>query len=398
MRNTNRGNNYDSNMSRRELIRLLGLTSIGVSLGGLVSCAGGTPHKLRFYGTGTLDIEDWSKVREDLGIEILFEDNGNDTGPVITKMIIGTASEDYHIGGLQGGAERELALADTIIPWDLSKIPNWEKMWQMAKAIPYTKVSGKQYGLPIVVNADSIIYLPDYIKQAIPESNGIVDSYAYVFDERLKGHTSMEDAWINSVIFTAIYLKESDLVSIKEPGDLEKDELSQVMEFLIEKKRNGQFLKFWNGWQDGLELIESEKVWAMTGWEPIVYAAKKRGINAEYAAPKEGYEGWSNDLILHKGVESQGLFDIAHQFANWELGGYYGCKLAEMRGYVVPNDSSYEYAKLHPEDGFDANEQKKISDHVARKFRESKGGVYWQNVRPRNYELYERWWSRLRNT
>jgi len=33
----------------------------------------------------------------------------------------------------------------------------------------------------------------------------------------------------------------------------------------------------------------------MTGWEPIVYAARKRGIDCYYAVPKEGYEAWGNN-------------------------------------------------------------------------------------------------------
>ncbi len=28
----------------------------------------------------------------------------------------------------------------------------------------------------------------------------------------------------------------------------------------------------------------------MTGWEPIVYEGRKRGLQVEYAAPVEGYE------------------------------------------------------------------------------------------------------------
>ena len=41
----------------------------------------------------------------------------------------------------------------------------------------------------------------------------------------------------------------------------------------------------------------------MTGWEPIVYAARDRGIkSAYYAVPKEGYEGWGNNTILLKGA------------------------------------------------------------------------------------------------
>jgi putative spermidine/putrescine transport system substrate-binding protein len=381
--------NYDSNASRREFIRIMGLTGLGVSLMGLSSCFNRT-NVIGFYGTGTLDIGDfWKKLEEDLGIKLIFEDNGNDTGPIIANMINGNAARDFDIGGIQGGVERELSLAKKILPWDLSKIPNWDKTWEWIKDIPYCNVNGKQYGLPVVVNADSVIYLPDKI-------GGVVDSYEVVFDPKFKGRTAMEDTWINSVIFAAIYLKENSITQIVDPGDLTESELGSVMEFLIAKKKDGQFRTFWRGWEDGVRLIKSGEVYAMTGWEPIVYAAREAGINAEYAIPREGYEGWSNDLVIHVGAKERGVLDEVHQFANWELNGFYGCELAKQRGYIVPNDTSVEYAKKSQE--YDADEMQKKIDHVRNKFLDNKGRVYWQNTRPKNFKLYEEWWSKLRNT
>jgi len=379
---------YDSNLSRRALLRLLGLAGLGVLTG--CSRSGRNPQSsvLKLYGTGTLDIgESWQRLEQDLGCKLAFSDNGNDTGPVITQMIVGNAASDYDLGGLQGGAERELASAGKILPWDVSKLTNWSSLWDWARDIPYAKWEGRQYGIPVVINADSMIYLPKHI--------GTIDSYAAVFDHKLKGKTAMEDAWINSVIFTAIYLKENALQKIADPGDLTLDELGAVMEFLIKKKRDGQFRTFWSGWQNGLELILNEEVYVMTGWEPIVYAAREKGIDARYAVPKEGYEGWSNDLLLHTGAGERGIVDLAHRFADWELAGFYGCALAKKRGYVVPNDKAVEYAKVHSTE-FDPAAQERIVGNVQKKFREMKGAVYWQNVRPKQYKAYEEWWSKLR--
>jgi putative spermidine/putrescine transport system substrate-binding protein len=377
----------NSNLSRRRLLKVLGLTSVAAD-GALVGCRSKKETALTLFGTGTLDLEDWSRIKTDLGIVLKFRDNGNDTGPVITQMVAGNAANDYDLGGLQGGAEAELAGAGKILPWDLTKLQRWATMWDWAKEIPYTSYEGKRYGLPVVINADSMIYLPDKVGQ--------IDSYAAVFDPKLKGKTSMEDAWINSVIFTAIYLKDNFEKNIKNPGDLDKDELEFVMAFLIQKKKEGQFRKFWNGWEDGLRLVLQSEVYVMTGWEPIVYAARKQGVNVQYAVPKEGYEGWSNDLIIHSGTERRGVYDAVHKFADWELGGYYGCALALKRGYVVPNDSTLEYAKAHPTE-FKLADLEQIVNNVRRKFLQMKGRTYWQNVRPRLYKEYEIWWSRLRS-
>jgi putative spermidine/putrescine transport system substrate-binding protein len=384
---------HRSNFSRRQLLRYLGYSAgaaAGLSaLPSLSLAQTGELVTLNMWASGTMTIDDyWGLLEEDEAIRINFSDNGNDPGPVIARMVFGNANDLYDVGGLQGGAERELAMQNAIMPWDMSKIPNWEHVWSWAKEIPYIRHEGEQYGVPTVINADSMIYLPDRV--------GMVDTYASVFDPALKGKTAMEDAWINSVIFTAIYLKENNIVPIGNPGNLTEDELGAVMEFLIKHKRDGQFRTFWNGWEQGVQLIASEEVWVMTGWEPIVYAARERGINAEYAVPKEGYEGWSNDLLLHRGSVERGNDEAAHRLANWELGGYYGCVLGKLRGYMVPTDLNVEVARANP-DQFDPEFHENLAEHVKAKFFSMKGAVHWQNVRPDNFQLYEEWWQRLRN-
>lgn len=382
--------NYDSNISRRTILRRLGLGALALSsgFGGACGILSGENKKqaLNFWGTGTLDIGDWSRFVDSRSVAIEFEDNQNDPGPVIAKLILEGESKTRHISGLQGGAEAELAEAGAIIPWDIEMIPNLTKLWPWAKEIAYTFVDGQRYGIPAVINADSMIYRSDEL---------FVDSYESVFDPDLAGKTSMEDAWINSVIFTAIYLKESGQETIDDPGNLTETELSNVMYFLKEKAKAGQFRKLWSGWTDGVDLITSGEVWVMTGWEPIVYEAQRRGVEADYAVPKEGYEGWSNDLLLHPGVERDGLLELAHEFVNWELNGFYGARLASTRGYVVPTDATVAFAELHPEE-FDPTKVKETVENVKKKFFQMKGNVYWQNVRPDNYRLYEEEWAQFR--
>lgn len=378
---------YDSNASRRTFLKAIGMGGFSAALFGVAACARRDRSVLNVYGSGAITLENWERAFADLNLTIRYKDNGNDVGPVITQMMHGTAARDFDLGCLQGGAEAELARGSVILPWDLARIPNFASLWTWAKDIPYARVDDRQYGLPIVINADSMIFLPDRV--------GVIDSYAAVFDPKLKGRTSMEDAWINSAIFTALYLKQNALASIQDPGDLTADELGVVMEFLIKHKKDGQFRKFWNGWEDGLQLIRSQEVWVMTGWEPIVLAAQKAGVNARYAVPKEGYEGWSNDLILHRGADQRGLVTAAHQFANWLLSGFYGCAISELRGYVVPSDTAVDYARAHGSE-FNAGKIQATLAHVRDKFLKQGGQTFWQNVRPKNYKLYEEWWSRLR--
>lgn len=348
--------------------------------------------ELRLWASGTQTIEEhWVKLENELGIKILFTDNGNAVGPVISKMVFGDAANVYDVSGLQGGAEKELADQGTILPWDLSLVPNWDDdVWTMVKNIPYHLVDGKRFGIPLTINADSMIFNADKVS--------ICDTYAYVFDKTLKGKTSMEDYWANAVIFVAMYLKENNIEgmgTIEDPGNLREDELEGVMGFLIKHKKDGQFRTFWSGWEQGVSLITSGEVWCMTGWEPIVYAAQEKGVNAKYADPKEGYEGWSNDLLLHSGVKKKGLYETAHAFVNWIYSGYFGNQIMKMRGYCSPTEKVMQYAEAHP-DEYDPEWIQGKQKHVLDKIKRKKGETYWQNVRPDNFKLYEEWWEKLR--
>lgn len=377
-----------SNTSRRDMLKLMGLggTALGLGSLGLGGRAMAQEATVGFWATATLDIGDkWQTFAKLAGVSPQFTDNGNDIGPVVARLAAGNANDLFDVGGFQGGAEKELAKQGHIAPWDVSKIPNYASVWQWAKDIPYLKLDGQQIGIPTVVNADSIIYRPDKL--------GKVDSYGVIFDPKLKGRVAMEDAWINSAIFTAMYLKESENKPINDPGNLSESELGLVMEFLIKHKTDGQFRTFWNGWEQGVQLVADEEVDAMTGWEPIVYEGRKRGLQVEYAAPVEGYEGWGNNSVLLKGAVDRGASDAAHAFVNGLLGGFYGCELGSTRGYIVPSDKNLEYAKAHP-DEYKPEEVEKLTKHVQAKFA---GKVYWQNTRPDNFQLYEEWWQKLRN-
>jgi putative spermidine/putrescine transport system substrate-binding protein len=377
-----------SRLTRRQLFHRAALGAGALALGTLrAPRIAQAANGIDFWASGTLDIGDegWKLFADESGIKVRFTDNGNDPGPVVARLAAGNANDIFDVGGLQGGSEKELAKRGLIAPWDLSRIPNYASVWEWAKNIPYVTYEGKIYGIPTVINADSIVALRNKV--------GTVDSYGVIFDRKLRGKTAMEDAWINSVIFTAIYLKNSENARISEPGDLTADELGLVMEFLIKHKRDGQFRTFWSGWEQGLQLVANQEVWVMTGWEPIVYAARRRGLDCYYAAPKEGYEAWSNNTILLKGAVDRALSNTAHQLANAFLSGFYGCKLATLRGYAVPTDNTVAYAAAHA-GAFDPAAVRELSEHVKAKF---SGRVYWQNTRPANFLLYEEWWQKLRN-
>src|SRR5690242_1678305 len=137
-------------LTRRQLLQrsALGAGALAASSLGLprLALAAG---EVNYWASATMDIEDgWQAFTKQSGIGVCFTDNSNDPGPVVAKLAASNANDIFVVGSLQGGNEKELAKQGLIAPWDTSKIPNYESLWQLAKDIPFLKYKGKLYGIP----------------------------------------------------------------------------------------------------------------------------------------------------------------------------------------------------------------------------------------------------------
>jgi putative spermidine/putrescine transport system substrate-binding protein len=52
------------------------------------------------------------------------------------------------------------------------------------------------------------------------------------------------------------------------------EEVKTVIDFLIERKRAGQFRVIWSSFEQAVDLLTSKEVHVLDGWEPIVFAAR----------------------------------------------------------------------------------------------------------------------------
>ena len=84
------------------------------------------------------------------------------------------------------------------------------------------------------------------------------------------------------------------------PGDMTADEVKTVVDFLIDHKKKGQFRVIWSSFQQAVDLIVNKEVYVIDCWEPMVFAAKSKGVDAVYADPKEGYLLWAMAAYLTK--------------------------------------------------------------------------------------------------
>jgi spermidine/putrescine-binding protein len=386
----------NSAFTRRGLLKTSLLTGLAFSAAPLLarraSAAGGT---VNFADIGVGDPDgDWSRFTGPTGYEVNLVAIGNAPSAILNVLIAGGGTASYDIINIVGGMQKPLVDNNLVEPIDLSKLPNWGKnknieefLGQGKPGFQFIGYKDTIYGVPTVLQGDSFAYLP--------EKTGQLNSYAALFDPKWKGYVALEDNYTTAGQKTALYLKHANLAQISNPDDMTPEEFKTVVDFLIDQKKKGQFRVIWSSFQQAVDLIVNKEVYVIDCWEPMVFVAKSKGIDAVYADPTEGYLLWAMAAYITKNPNrTPEQTDAAYKLLDFMLGGWYGAKITTLRGYMT-NTQAPEYAQQHP-DEFPAEDAKKVSDiteNVRRKF--AKGGT-WQNRWPTHVDVYESEWSRFK--
>ncbi len=383
-------------MTRRDSMKLgLGAGLAAASFPrilGRANAAGGT---LNFADIGVGDPGgDWSGFTKASGWGVNLVAIGNAPSAILNVLIAGGGTASYDVINIVGGMQKPLVENDLIEEIDTAKLPNWAKDSNieefLGKGKPGFNFIGYQdkvYGVPTVLQGDSFAYLP--------EKTGPLDSYAALFDPKWKGYVALEDNYTTAGQKTALYLKHAGLASIDNPDDMTAAEFKTVIDFLIEQKKAGQFRVIWSSFQQAVDLIVNKEVYVIDCWEPMVFVAKSKGIDAVYADPKEGYLLWAMAAYLTKNADrSAETTAAAYQLLDFMLGGWYGATITGMRGYMT-NTLAPDYAKAHA-DQFPADQAQKVADITANVRRKFQVGGTWQNRWPTVVDTYESEWSRFK--
>jgi putative spermidine/putrescine transport system substrate-binding protein len=338
---------------------------------------------------------DWSRYTKTSGYDVNLVSIGNAPSAILNVLVAGGGTSTYDIINIVGGMQKPLVDNNLVEELDTSKIPNWAKNRNIAEFLApdspgfnFIGYNGKIYGCPTVLQGDSFAYLP--------EKTGPLDSYAALFDPKFKGYVALEDNYTTAGAKTALYLKASGKADIKNVHDMAADELKKVIDFLIEQKKAGQFRVIWNSFQQAVDLIVNKEVYVIDCWEPMVFVAKSKGIDAVYADPKEGYLLWAMAAyIVRNPKRTLKQNAAAYQLLDFMLGGWYGAKITTTRGYMT-NTQAPDYAKAHGDEfkGDEAGKVTSITENVRKKF--AKGGT-WQNRWPTAVDAYEAEWSRFKS-
>lgn len=386
-------------LTRRALLEgglALGAGTAAFAHGGLASrllAAEGLTVTMADVGVGD-PAGDWSKFTAQTGNDVNLVSIGNAPSAILNQLVAGGGQSTFDVINIVGGMQKPLVENDLIVEVDVSNIPNWQRndfiqeyLSQGTPGFQFIGYGGDIYGVPTVLQGDSFAYLP--------EKTGELGSYGALFDPKWRGFVSIEDNYTTAGQKTALYLKRSGQADIADPSDMTPSEIAAVIDFLIEKKKEGQFRVIWSSFEQAVNLLVSKEVYVMDCWEPMVFVARDKGVNARYAAPEEGYLLWAMAAyIVNDPDRSQQETQAVYDLLDFMLGPWYGAKITLLRGYMT-NPQAPGYAAGHPSEfsETEAARIREIHDGVREKF--AAGGT-WQNRWPKHVQEYEEQWQRFK--
>ena len=338
---------------------------------------------------------DWSRFEQPTGNQVNLVSIGNAPSAVVNQLLAGGGQATFDVINIVGGMQKPLVDNDLILQLETSRLPNWQKdtyiEQYLAAGTPGFQFIGyedKIYGVPTVLQGNSFAYLP--------AETGDLNSYAALFDPRVKGFVALEDNYTTAGQKTALFLKHSGQADIADPADMTPEEVRTVTDYLIERKRAGQFRVIWSSFEQAVNLITSKEVHVIDCWEPMVFVAREQGHDVVYAAPKEGYLLWAMAAYVVSNPErSEGDLADTYALLDFMLGPWYGAKITLLRGYMT-NPTAPEYAKAHPEE-FSAEEAARVAEITAGVQRKFEQGGTWQNRWPTHVDVYEEEWQRFKS-
>jgi putative spermidine/putrescine transport system substrate-binding protein len=192
-------------------------------------------------------------------------------------------------------------------------------------------------GVPQICNADSIGYNTRVIARP-PERV----SWAEILNRRWKGRVALFSGAQVSLEDTGIAAEAMGLMRFRDKGDMTKAEIDRLVKILIRLKKQGQFRHFWH-LGEAIDLMSSGEVVVEPMWTYHVVALQQKGFPVRYAAPPEGFRGWSTGLGISAAIEDPARLQAAYDYINWWHGGYAGAAMMRVGYYHAVQATSRKF-------------------------------------------------------
>ena len=377
-------------LSRRAVLKAAAAGAAVLTAPALIRRAHAAAPTVRIMGVETAALNDWSSFEKETGLKVEFTGINSDPGIFRQEVVANAAGERIDIFLMDGGIEDELGAKGFFAPIDPAKVKGWSEAPAAVMNSPLAQgPDGKQYGMPVVMNADSFAYYPEVIGEEEPLS------YALLFEsDKTLGKVALENTWLTSLPMAATYLKVAGKQAIGDPSNMTPEEAKAVVDFLIARKKAGQFRALWSTFEESIDLMARKEVVAINCWEPAVKELRKQGKDVRYAFTKEGYNKWMICAYVPKEAATGARAEVVAKALSGFLGGAYAAQIAVLRGYATANAKAglaYAEAQKMP-----AEDIESIKANIAKIEKKFAAPLFWQNAAPANLQAIEAEWERFR--
>ena len=308
---------------------------------------------IRTVGLGVSIINEiQSQASKDLGFPVRGQALGY--GAMFGKML--NQNDQYEVAEGYYNDYDVMVPAKVWQPIDTKRIKNWDIVTNLSKTGRLTPDSNPGQGdapfrhlwidengdrvagpsryitsVPSWHNADTLGYNPE-------EAGRKIESWGELFHPDFKGRVALLNTPQIGVMDAAMGIEALGLYKFKDKGDMTKQEIDFMADFLIKKKKEGHFRAFWETFGQSVNLMVSGEVVIESMWSPAVTAIRAEGVPCIYADLKEGYRGWHGGLSISAKVSGKAL-DQAYDYINWWLDGWAGAFVARQGYYMSVTDT-----------------------------------------------------------
>lgn len=378
-------------MTRRTFVKATAVAGLSATVAApfVARTARASDTTIRIIGVETAALPDWTPFTKETGLDVEFVGINADPGEYRRQLVQNVIGDDFDILIANGGLEEEFG-KEFFFALDESKIPNWDTTNEGIKKSDLIRTAdGQLYAVPAIANADSFGFYTDEGLGEEPLSwNLLFES------EKTLGKVALEDNWATTLPMAATFLLVNKKAAIKNPSDLSPDELKVVIDYLIDRKKAGQFRALWKTFDESIDLLERKEVIASNVWEPAVKALQAKGKPVRYADTQEGYFKWMIAAYPLKQIAERERSDAVYKALGGFLGGAYAAEIAKARGYSTGRPiAGLDYAKSN---SFGAADIQTIEANIAKTDRKFTSEYAWANIAPTHMTEVESEWDRFR--
>jgi spermidine/putrescine transport system substrate-binding protein len=205
-------------------------------------------------------------------------------------------------------------------PLDAARIPTWDRLFPIFKALPDVVRDGKVWMVPVDSAPTGLMF--------DTESGPPPSSFRDLFRPELAGRVAIDAKPIIALHVAALAL------GIPDPPSMGLQEIEAVTSFFLDLKRSDRFPLLWASHDDIARLFRERRIVASTGFPGDTLDLRRAGLPVDFAIAAEGPMLWACGFGIGRRCRN---VDAAYAFLEYVLETRSQAYLATEMNFMVSN-------------------------------------------------------------